>query len=177
MPQARFCVCSLCNKEIRQFERKLEEEGLQLDLFPQDRKKRKKIIQKIKNEQVLIEDHYRDYTALFEVELKKVSLKLLNRTLFELQELQKKIQRREVLVTRIFYDCKKLKKEEAGYRVSSDFFRSKERIVNASRNSKEEMAVIEKIITVMGEIAKLYKKYKKEDRNRELLEMQRLIKF
>jgi hypothetical protein len=172
-----ICICSTCNKEILKFQRKIREEYYQPSLFPEIEKKRKKIIKRIEQKQVLIEDDYKSYTVLFEMDLKNTDVKLLKRVLLELNELKAKIERREVLVTRIFYDCKKETKKEAGYKISSEFFRNKQNIVNASRNTKEEMAVIEEITVVMGSISGLYRKFKKEDMVRELGEIKKLTKI
>jgi hypothetical protein len=170
-------LCSCCNQEILKFGKKLQNEIYQPSLFPELEKQRKKVVKKIKKEQVLIEDNYRDYTTLFEIDLKAQDLRMLQRILAELNTLKAKIERREVLVTRIFYDCKKETKKDAGYKISSDFFRSKENIVNASRNSKEEMVIIGNIVSIMGEISALYRKFKKEDRVRELGEIKKLTKL
>lgn len=170
-------VCSCCNQEILRFGKKLQNEIYQPSLFPEYEKQRKKVVKKIEKEKVLIEDNYRDYTTLFDIDLKAQDLKMLNRILQELNALKGKIERREVLVTRIFYDCKKETKKDAGYKISSEFMRSKERIVNTSRNSKEEMAIIEEIVAVMGLISSLYRKFKKEDRVRELGEIKKLTKL
>lgn len=166
----KVLICSCCKvKQIKKLERKKDEIfGKQGLLFPEYEEERKKVQKKIRRQQNIIVDDYKSYTVLFEVDLKKMSKTELEMVLKELKELELKIRAGAVLVTRIFYDAKKYTKKESGYKISSDFYRTKERIGNLGRTGQEESKVIDAIIRQMGVISGLYKQFKKLHYKKEL---------